>query len=283
MSYLLALVSSLVWGTSDFAGGLLTRRAHAVQVVFTSQVGGLIITCVAMMIAISTGHSPQGGPWPVYGASAGLCGCVGLCSFYAALSSGTMGVVSPIAALGAIVPVVLGVLGGERIGLLTGIGMTLALAGAALASGPELSGGVSRRPLALALVAAVGFGLALYLLHAASDTSVLGGLWAMRVASIAALGLLLSVWRTRPGGVPGPRLDRRLIPVAMLAGTGDLSANALFGVASTGGAVGVVSVLGSLYPVMTLLLARGVLHERLRRIQLAGVVCAVAGVALTVS
>ncbi|NYJ74967.1 EamA family transporter [Allobranchiibius huperziae] len=283
MTYLLALLSSLVWGSSDFAGGLFTRRAHAVQVVFASQVGGLIITCVAMAVAVSSGHAPQSGLWPVYGAFAGLCGCVGLCAFYAALSSGTMGVVSPIAALGAIVPVVLGVLGGEHIGLLTGAGMALALAGAALASGPELSGEVSRRPLGLAVVAAVGFGLALYLLHQASATSVLGGLWAMRVTSIVALGLLLTVWRTRPSGIPGPHLSRRLIPLAMLAGSADLSANALFGIASTSGAVGVVSVLGSLYPVMTLLLARGFLHERLRRVQLVGVMCAVVGVALTVS
>lgn len=280
MGYLLALASSAVWGSSDFAGGLLTRRAYAVRVVFWSQLGGLIVICVALFVSIGTGHPPTTGAWMIYGPVAGLCGCIGLSSFYAALSKGTMGVVSPIAALGAIVPVALGVLGGERIGSLTAVGLALALAGAALASGPELSGDAARLPILLAVVAAVGFGFSLYCLHQASGSSVIGGLWSMRVASVSALGIAWLVW---PGGIPGPELTRRLIPVTMMVGTGDLAANGLFAVASTSGAVAVVSVLGSLYPVMTLLLARGFLHERLRPIQLIGVACAVAGVALTVS
>lgn len=280
MGYLLALVSSAVWGSSDFAGGLLTRRAYAVRVVFWSQAGGLIVICLALLVAIATGQAPTTGAWMIYGPVSGLCGCVGLSSFYAALSKGTMGVVSPIAALGAIVPVVLGVIGGDKIGSLTAVGLTFAMAGAALASGPELSGAVDRLPILLAVVAAVGFGFSLFCLNQASHSSVVGGLWSMRVASVTALGLAWLMW---PGGLPGPELTRRLIPITMLVGTGDLGANVLFAVASTSGAVAVVSVLGSLYPVMTLLLARGFLHERLRLIQLVGVACAVAGVALTVS
>lgn len=280
MGVFLALASSAMWGSSDFGGGLLAKRAYSVRVVFWSQVGGLFLMCAALLVAVATGHAPAVGGWMIYGPIAGLAGCLGLCSFYAALSLGTMGVVSPIAALGAIVPVLLGVIGGERIGALTGIGLTLALAGAALASGPELSGAVARLPILLAVVAAFSFGTTLYLVHLASDTSVVGGLWAMRTASVGALGLAWLLW---PGGIPGPALTRRLIPVTMLVGTGDLAANALFAIASTTGAIAVVSVLGSLYPVMTLLLARGFLHERLRPIQLIGVGCAVVGVALTVS
>lgn len=280
MGILLALASSAVWGSSDFAGGLLTKRAHAVRVVFWSQVGGLVVMCAAMLIAVATGHAPTAGGWMIYGPIAGVCGCLGLVSFYAALSLGTMGVVSPIAALGAIVPVMLGVLSGERVGILTGIGLTVALGGAALASGPELSGAVARLPILLAVVAAFSFGFTLYLLHLAGESSVVGGLLGMRIASVIALGLAWSLW---PGGMPGPALTRRLIPVTMLVGTGDLTANALFTVASNSGSLAVVSVLGSLYPVMTLLLARGFLHERLRPIQLAGVACAVVGVALTVA
>lgn len=280
MGVFLALASSAMWGTSDFGGGLLAKRAYAVRVVFWSQVGGLLLMCGAMLVAIATGHTPAAGGWLIYGPIAGLAGCLGLCSFYAALSLGTMGVVSPIAALGAIVPVLLGVISGERIGLLTGAGLTLALAGAALASGPELSGAVGRLPIVLAVVAAFSFGTTLYLVHLASDSSVVGGLWAMRTASVSALGLAWLLW---PGGIPGPALTRRLIPITMLVGTGDLTANALFAVASNSGAIAVVSVLGSLYPVMTLLLARGFLHERLRPIQLVGVACAVAGVALAVT
>lgn len=279
MGYLLALASSAVWGSSDFAGGLLTRRAYAVRVVFWSQVGGLIVICTALLVAMATGNGLSAGSWIFLGPAAGVFGSIGLCSFYAALSKGTMGVVSPIAALGAIVPVVLGVLGGDRIGLLTGIGLALAMSGAALASGPELSGEVGRLPILLAILAAFGFGLSLYFLHQASDSNVIGGLWSMRIASVSFLGI---VWVAWPRGIPGPELTRRLIPVAMLIGTGDLAANALFAVASTTGSVAVVSVLGSLYPVMTLVLAGVLLHERLRGIQLAGVACAVVGVALTV-
>lgn len=280
MGVLLALASSAMWGSSDFAGGLITKRAYSVRVVFWSQLGGLLVMCVAIVVAVATGHAPAAGGWMIYGPIAGLAGCAGLCAFYAALSMGTMGVVSPIAALGAIVPVLLGVLSGERVGILTGLGLALALAGAALASGPELTGAVARLPILLAIVAAFSFGTTLYLLHLAGNTSVVGGLWAMRIASVLALGLAWVLW---PGGIPGPALTRRLIPVTMLVGTGDLTANALFTVASNSGAIAVVAVLGSLYPVMTLLLARGVLHERLRPVQLAGVACAVVGVALTVS
>lgn len=280
MGVVLALASSAMWGSSDFGGGLLAKRAYSVRVVFWSQVGGLLVMCAALLVAAVTGHAPGVGGWMVYGPIAGVVGCLGLCSFYAALSLGTMGVVSPIAALGAIVPVVLGVLGGEQIGILTGVGLALALGGAALASGPELSGEVARLPILLAVVAAFSFGTTLYLLHLASNSSVVGGLWSMRVASITVLG---TAWLCWPRGIPGPALTRRLIPVAMVIGTGDLAANALFAIASTIGAIAVVSVLGSLYPVMTLLLARGFLQERLRRIQLIGVAFAVAGVALTVS
>ncbi len=280
MGVFLALASSAMWGSSDFAGGLLTKRAHAVRVVFWSQAGGLIVMCTAMLIAIGTGHTPTAGGWMVYGPLAGLSGCLGLVSFYAALSLGTMGVVSPITALGAIVPVLLGILSGEKVGILTGVGLTIALAGAALASGPELSGAVARLPISLAVMAAFSFGITLYLMHLAGNTSVVGGLWGMRITSVVALGLAWVLW---PGGMPGPALTRRLVPVTMLVGTGDLTANALFTVASNSGSLAVVSVLGSLYPVMTLLLARGFLHERLRVIQLVGVACAVVGVALAVA
>ncbi len=280
MAYLLALSSSLVWGTSDFCGGLLSRRAFAVRVVFWSQFGGFVVMSVALLVAVVTGHGPGVGSWLLFGPLAGLVGCIGLCAFYAALSAGTMGVVSPIAAVGAVLPVALGVLGGERLGLLTAAGLVLALAGAALASGPELSGRVGRRPVALAVVAAVGFGLTFYFLARAGETSLVGGLFAMRTASVCALGVLWLCW---PGGIPGPALTTRRIPIAMLIGSADLAANALFGVATTRGALGVVSVLGSLYPVMTLVLARIVLAERMRPVQLAGVACAVLGVAITVS
>ncbi|NNG39913.1 DMT family transporter [Flexivirga sp. ID2601S] len=279
MGVVFALASSLVWGTADFFGGLFTKRIVALRVVVLSQCGGLIAMSLLMIVEVAR-NGWSGGPWWLWGGLSGLVGGLGLCSFYAALSSGVMGVVSPIAALGAVVPVALGLLTGDRLGLVVGLGLALALAGAALASGPELSGAASRRSVLLAVAAAIGLGLSLYFLHQASGHGVVPSLWAMRVASVSELAL---VWWCWPGGVPGGRAQARVIPLLMLVGCGDLAANGLFALASRHGAVSVVSVLGSLYPVATLVLARVFLHERLRPVQLVGVALALVGVILAVS
>lgn len=281
MLALLALASSVVWGTSDFAGGSLSKRIAALRVVAISQLAGLVCMTVAMAISLATGHvgAPQWPTgWVVYGVLSGVVGAIGLSCFYAALSTGTMGVVSPIAALGAIVPVTLGLATGDHIGPVVGAGLALALLGGALASGPELSGQVSRRPVLLAIIAAVGFGLSLFFLDRGSADNVVGALWAMRVGSV---GILVGIWALWPGGLPGARARRRDVLPLFAVGAGDLGANALFAVSTAYGVVSVASVLGSLYPVMTLLLARFLLHERMRPIQSGGVALAVVGVVLT--
>ncbi|KNX37015.1 DMT family transporter [Luteipulveratus halotolerans] len=282
MITLLALASSAVWGTSDFAGGLLSRRIAAVRVVAFSQIGGLAVITAVLGLSLTLGDRPDGLGWLAPGLASGMVGALGLTAFYAALASGTMGIVSPIAALGAAVPVVLGVLGGDRLGGLVLIGMALAITGAALASGPELTGSAPRRPVALAVVAAVSFGLSLYLLDRASAYDVVAGLWAMRVGSVALLLLVLGALMRR-GGLREGRASRADLPALLLLGTGDLVANALFGVATTRGYVSVASVLGSLYPVATLLWARYLLGERMRPVQAVGVGLAVVGVVLTAS
>lgn len=280
MAILLALASSACWGTSDFFGGLFTRRIHPIKTVVISQTGGLIATLIAMLVLAARGSAHVSAAGFGWGALSGAVGCIGLITFYAALSTGTMGVVSPIAALGALVPVVLGVLGGDRITTLLGVGMVLALIGVVLASGPELSGDVSRLPVILAGIAAVCFGASLYCLHHASQDGVVPGLLAMRLASVLLGGIVWAFMRSRMprGEVRG----RDLVPL-MVVGCGDLGANALFAAASTLGMVSLVSILGSLYPVATILLARGVLHERLMRVQWVGVVLALAGVAFVAS
>ncbi|AKU17055.1 DMT family transporter [Luteipulveratus mongoliensis] len=282
MIALLALASSAVWGTSDFVGGVLSRRIAAVRVVTLSQLGGLIVISAAMAVVLLTSGVPSGTGWLLPGLASGVIGAIGLTAFYAALSSGTMGVVSPIAALGAVLPVVLGILSGDELGPWTIIGMGVAIVGAALASGPELAGGAARRPLALAVVAATGFGLALYLLDRASAYDVVPALWAMRIGSVTMLGGVMLVLARRRR-LPEGRASRRDLPALLLLGTGDLSANALFGYATTHGYVSVASVLGSLYPVATVLWARYLLHERMRGVQALGVGLAVVGVVLTAS
>jgi drug/metabolite transporter (DMT)-like permease len=150
--------------------------------------------------------------------------------------------------------------------------MAVAVLGVLLASGPELSGDVSPRPVILAVVAAVGFGFALYCLDRGARESLLLTLWGMRLTSVTVFVVAALVLRTA-GGV-----TRADLPPLFAIGCGDLVANGLFAFASSRGLVSVASVLGSIYPVVTVLLARFLLHERLRRIQAVGVALTLVGV-----
>lgn len=280
MSAVLALLSSLLWGSSDFLGGILSRRLPAVLVVGLSQVAGLASVAAAAAIA-GAFDAPTG--YVGWAVGAGLAGVIGLVAFYAALASGTMGVVSPIAALGVVVPVLVGVGQGERPSPLQVVGIVVAIGGVVLASGPELSGRAGARPLILAVVAACGFGLALLFIAKGSRESTLMTLLTMRITSVTVLGLALVVMAARArraGAPPGPRLEPRDFALLAVVGVADAAANLTFGWSSTRGLVSVAAVLGSLYPVATVLLARGLLHERLGRAQSIGVASALAGVVL---
>jgi drug/metabolite transporter (DMT)-like permease len=268
----LALASSLVWGTSDFFAGLASRRRPAVAVVGWTQ--GLALLVISVLVAVRWDTVTWTG-WPPWAVAAGLTGMGGLVCFYSALSSGTMGVVAPIAALGVVVPVILGVATGEAPSPWAWVGMLVAIIGVTLASGPELSGDVSPRPVVLAACAAVGFGLALFCLDRGARESTLLTLWGMRVTSVTILVVVALVFRTA-GGVTA-----RETPALLAIGCGDLVANALFAYASSRGQVSIAAVLGSLYPVVTVIWARFLLDERLRRVQQVGVALAVAGACVT--
>ena len=271
MAALLALASSALWGSSDFLGGLLSRGRSAYAVVAGSQFFGLI-TIVVVALVTGDWHASVGYlPWAVV---AGLSGAVGLVSYYAALASGTMGVVAPIASMGAVVPVVLGIVGGDRPDRLQIVGIVLALIGVAAASGPELSGGGGRRPVVLAAVAGAGFGFALYAIGRGAAHNEVMTLVGMRASTVLLFAIAALALRTSGGVRP-----RDLGPLA-LVGIGDVLANLLFAIASTKGLLSIVSALTSFYPVVTVLLARWVLDERLRWIQWGGVGLALAGVAL---
>src|SRR5215210_7338933 len=273
MAALLALLSSVLWGGADFLGGTVSRRLPALVVVGASQLVGLL-AIAAVAVALGELDAPTGYvPWAV---AAGIAGLVGLVAFYAALASGTMGVVSPIAALGVIVPVVVGLARGERPSGLQLAGIVLAVVGVVLASGPELSGRAGLRPLLLAVLAATCFGLTLLFIAEGARSSTVMTLVTMRMTSVVAVTLVLVslARRTRVRLTP-----RDVAPIA-LVGIGDVSANLAYGAASTRGLVSVVAVLGSLYPVVTVLLARIVHDERLAAVQNAGIAAALSGVAL---
>jgi drug/metabolite transporter (DMT)-like permease len=276
VAVVLALLSSLLWGAADFLGGTVSRRRSAALVVGASQLVGLVSITVVAVAAGALGDDAGYLPWAV---GAGLAGLVGLVCFYAALAAGTMGVVSPIAAMGVVVPVLVGLARGERPAPVQLAGILLAFAGVVLASGPELRGRAGARPLLLAAVAAAGFGLALLFIAEGSQSSTLMTLVTMRLTSVTVLAVVLAVAvRRRPR--PELGLDRRDLGLVAVIGVGDVAANLAFGLASTRGLVSVVAVLGSLYPVVTVLLARIVHGERLGAAQTVGVAGALAGVGL---
>jgi drug/metabolite transporter (DMT)-like permease len=275
---LLALVSSALWGTSDFYGGTLARRRPAVTVAAVSELIGL--TCV-LIAAIATGavtssHGYVG--WGVLGAVAGTAGVV---AFYEALATGTMGIVAPIAATGVVVPVVVGFVQGDRPSAWQVAGIVVAVIGIIFASGPELQRGGERsaaaRPLWLAGIAAIGFGVVFVAIGHGAQHSTLMTLVVMRaVAIVFMIGIAIGTSTSlRVGGADAPML--------FVVGVFDVGANATFAYASRHGLLSVISVLSSLYPAMTVVLARLVHAERLARVQLLGVVGALAGVVLIAS
>lgn len=269
---LAALGSSLVWGFSDFAAGVVAKRHPAAAVVAWTQ--GLALVAVTLVVVLVPGVAFSWGVWLPWSVAAGLVGATGLSCYFAALSSGTMGVVAPIAGLGVAIPVLLGLLTGERLTVLTWVGIGVAVVGVTLASGPELRAGLSVRPVLLAAVAAVLLGLTFFCLDRAARDSLVLGLWGMRATSTT-MFLLLALALRSVGGVRA-----RELPWLFVIGCGDLAANALFALASSRGQVSVASVLASLYPVVTVVLARVVLDERLQRVQQAGVVLAGLGAVL---
>ncbi len=305
VAVVLALLSSILWGTADFGGGLITRRLPALVVVGCSQAAGLVGVAV---LALSV--QEQGAPsrWLAWSVLAGVSGASGLACFYRALATGTMGVVSPVAALGVAVPVVAGLVSGERPGALQLVGIVVAMAGAIAASGPELTGGseptdglggstargrtattthTARTSVALAVLSGALFGLCQLAIARGAQESTLLTLVGMRGTSVALFCVVLIVGGVGLGG-RGLRgigalrrtVSRRDVPALAAIGLADVGANLLFGVASTMGLVSIVAVLGTLYPVATVVLARLVLGERLHPLQLAGVATTLAGVAL---
>jgi len=272
MLVLLALASSAFWGTSDFFAGVKARTIAAPAVVGVTQAAALLGLSVILLVR-NTGISPAfSGNGPYWAIAAGAAGALGLVCFYTALAAGTMGVVAPISSLGALVPVFLGLLTGEHPSATAWVGMAVAVAGAALASGPELTGAVPPRPVILAITSAAFFGTALYCIDRGARYALLETLWGMRLTSVT-LFLLAGLVLRSAGGTRA-----RDLPALAVIGLADVTANGLFAFSSSRGLVSVASVLGSLYPVATLFWARLLLGERLRPVQSVGVVLTLVGV-----
>ncbi|MET8271401.1 MULTISPECIES: DMT family transporter [unclassified Streptomyces] len=284
MTALFALATSLLWGLADFGGGLLTRRTPALTVVVASQT---VAAVVLGIIVVATGAWSEAGGQLWFAVAAGAVGPVAMLSFYKALALGPMGVVSPLGSLGVAVPVSVGLVIGERPGLLQFAGVGVAIAGIVLAGGPELRGApVQRQAVLLTLVAAFGFGAVMSLIAEAS-TTVTGlflALFVQRLTNIAVGGEALYVSVRRGArALPeegGAAVLLAALPALAFVGLADVAANGTYSIAAQHGPVTVAAVLASLYPVVTALAARGVLGERLRGVQAAGAGLALVGTVL---
>ena len=275
MASLLALVSSLLWGSADFEGGRLSKKHAPIAVLGFSQVIGLLFG-VSLVVVSGDWHAQAFGEGGYFipGICAGFLGYFGLICLYAGLATGSMGVVSPISSLSAVIPLSYALLHGDSLSLVTSIGVVLALGGAFCASGPELSQGLPIRPLLLALGAAFGFGTALTFISIGSQSSALMTMVTMRAATFIVTISIALRFRTTGG------FSKSEYPSLIFIGVADFIANLLLGVAYNNGSVSVAMVLGSMYPIATALLAFKFLKERLHKVQYVGIVFAVIGVAL---
>jgi drug/metabolite transporter (DMT)-like permease len=271
----LALFASLMWGFGDFIGGSKSRVLPVLVVLVCSQLVGLLWIGA---VAVGAHEAAPGSREVVMAALSAVFGTAGLACFFRAIAVGKMSVVVPIAATAAVVPVVVGIATGDRLSALQAIGMVVALAGAVMSSREPDPEGVGVGRLAsgalLAGLSALLIGGFFLTIDVASDG---GAVWAILINRATSVTLLLTAALLLR---PRLQLARPHLPALALAGTLDVSANLAFAAATTKGLVSLVSVAGSLYPVITVLLARVVLREEVHRVQEAGVVTALAGVVL---
>jgi uncharacterized membrane protein len=266
----LALAAAASWGIGDFLGGLKSRSLRPVAVLIVAQpIGG---TLLGLWVVIR-GHGPPGSA-VLWACLASVFGTTGLIAFYRGMAAGALTIVAPIAGAGAAIPVIWGLARGDQPSGYQELGFAAALVGIVLAS-------FERRPEAARLAAGVGWAAVAMLafggyyipMHAASHGDFL---WAAFVFRLTSTALIAAAWLAlRP-----PSANRADVPVLATIGVLDTGGNVFFAAASARGLVSVVSILASLYPVVTVLLARAVLHERVHRSQELGIVLALAGIVL---
>ncbi len=269
-SIALALSASLTWGFADFFGPLKGRTLGALRVLVYVQLGGLVV--IALIIAIR-------GKGPVdlaalFAIPAAISGTLGLYAYYRGMAVGAMSIVAPIAGISAAVPVVFGIATGDRPSIWQWLGIAAALGGVFLASREPGRGGKVAAGVGLALLAAIGFGGYFPPMHEAGNADFW---WASLFFRMTSTSITLTVVAVRR---PSLAVAPIQVPLLALIGVGDMLGNLLFAAASTSGLVSITSVLASLYPIVTVVLARVVLKERVARSQEAGIALTLGGVAL---
>ena len=268
----LALLGASFWGVGDFFGGLASRRAHVLTVLALSQAAGL--AGAATWVLLDGGARPTPSDlWPAV--VAGAAGAIGLGALYRGMAVGAMGIVAPISATSPVVPLAVDAARGTVPSALQWCGIAIVLGGIVLLAREPTHERTSRvaTGVVLAIVAALGFGLFVVGLDAASDENVAWTIVVVRTTSTL-LALVAAVVVSAPLRPPA-----RLLPMIVAVGAFDTFANVLVAFATTRGPAGIVAVLSALYPVTTILLARVVLGERLDRNRRLGGALALGGAA----
>ncbi|MFN8160185.1 MAG: DMT family transporter [Solirubrobacterales bacterium] len=273
LAILLGLSASATWGVSDFLGGQQSRRIPALSVVAVSYPAGFVVVGLVALLAGGSLPADQA----LLAALAGVAGAVAITLFYAAMAIGPVSIVAPVSSLGVVIPVAVGLARGEAPGPLQVAGLVLAIIGIALAvreaEAPHTVR-VSRRALLLATLAGAGFGLFFTGIDGPASHDPLWTSATARLGGSVAIGaVLLAAPPERGPGFDG-------LPILLLIGTLDAGANILVALATSKGYLSLVAVAASLFPIVTVLLARVFLSERLERVQQAGVVLALVGVVL---
>lgn len=276
MAVVLALLASVGYGAGDFVGGLKGRSVPLPTVLVISQVAALVLAC---LVLLAVGPDAPDGRLAALAAAAGAFQAAGLGAYYAGLAGGAMGVVAPISATAAVIPVTVGIVLGEQLGLLQAIGIAVAILGIVVTSAEPKALAAERPRIAvgvgLALLAAANLGLGLaFLARASEDGDVTWAVVISRAVLVALVCVTVIALRHRP------TVERRdflpLVSVGLLSAT----ATFLFAEATTHGLISLVAVIVSVYPVTTIGLAWLVLGERVAPTQRMGAVIALAGVAL---
>jgi len=281
----LALASAAFYGAGDFLGGIASKRLDAVVVTFIAQAAGLVLLALLLPLLPSSSPVPADYLW---GVAAGVSGSGGVALLYRALAIGTMSIVAPITAVcAAAVPVLVALMLGERPGVYAGAGIVLAAAAIVLLSRVQSVEVTPRRmqsAVSLAFISGIAVGLFFLCLAQTSDDA---GVWPLIVGRGISVPLfaVMAVTRgrtlSREGGIS--RLERSAVQTAVGCGIVDMTANALYLIATRYGPLSLVATLASLYPASTVLLARFTLGERLSGSQALGVACALVAVVLIVS
>jgi drug/metabolite transporter (DMT)-like permease len=267
----LALGASLSWGFADFFGPLKGRVLGTLRVLLIAQIAGAAVIVIAVAIR---GKGPDD-PAVLLAIPASISGTLGIFAYYRGMAVGAMSVVAPIAGVSAAVPVAVGLATGDRPSPFQIVGIVLALAGVGLASREKQEGGTKvAAGVGLALLAAIGFGGYFVPMHAAGSADFWWASLVFRVTSLVVIAAAAAIMR------PSLRVSRGDAAFITAVGIGDTLGNFLFAASSSHGLLSVTSVLASLYPIVTVALARVILRERIGRSQQVGVVATLAGVAL---